>query len=160
MANEIAVQYPKGPNGLTPPLRTLLDSPGLKAHRAMLAVELEVLAMKTDRFGWERERGNPIQDRLITDWMDTLQDFPLEEVKGAIKACLDIKPGKMPNERDVLFQVHKDRARQLIIAKAQANAPPPEDPERRPATAEERARIMKEVGFTGYTPKRMQGDTQ
>jgi hypothetical protein len=157
MGNEITVQHPKGANGLTPPLRTLLDSPGLKAHRAMLAVELEVLAMKTDKFGWERERGNPIQDRLITDWMDALQDYPLDEVKAGITACLDIKPGKMPNERDVLFQVHKDRARQLIIAKAQAKVVVP-DPERRTATAEERARIMKEVGFTGYTPKRMQGD--
>jgi hypothetical protein len=158
MVNEIAVQHPKGDNGLTLPLRTLLASPDLKAHRAMLAMELEVLAMKTDRFGWERERGNPIQDRLITDWMDALQDFPLDEVKAAITACLDDRPGKMPNERDVLFQVHKDRARQMLLLKAEAKAPPPEDPERRPATAEERARIMKEVGFSGYTPKRMQGD--
>lgn len=92
--------------------------------------------------------------------MDALQDFPLDEVRLAIKAAMDEKPGRTLNEREVLFQVHKGRARQLLILKAKAKVPPPEDPERRTATAEERARIMKEVGLTGYTPKRMQGDTQ
>lgn len=150
MGNEITVQgLPKAANGLTLPLRTLLDSQALKAHRAMLAMELEVLAMKTDRFGWERERGNPIQDRLITDWMDTLQDYPLDEVQRGIVACLDAKPGKMPNERDVLFQVHKIRAKFLL---AQPKPQAPQDPDRRPATAEEARKIMEDYGFA---PKRM-----
>lgn len=160
MGNEIALQHPKGDNGLTLPLTKSLGSRALQEHRAMVAMEMEILAKKTDRFGWERDRNTPAHDRLILDWMDALQDFPLDEVRLAIKAAMDEKPGRTLNEREVLFQVHKGRARQLLILKAKAKVPPPEDPERRTATAEERARIMKEVGLTGYTPKRMQGDTQ
>jgi len=96
----------------------------------------------------------------MLDWADKLQDFPLDEIRAAVDAAMSLKPGKPVNDVEVLFQVHKGRARQLLILKAKAKVPPPEDPERRTATAEERARIMKEVGFTGYTPKRMQGDTQ
>lgn len=154
MGNEITVQgLPKAANGLTLPLRTLLDSQALKAHRAMLAMELEVLAMKTDRFGWERERGNPIQDRLITDWMDTLQDYPLDEVQRGIVACLDARPGKMPNERDVLFQVHKIRAARVIRPYS-----PPENVNP-PPTDEEKARMSDLLASVGFIPKRMKGDT-
>jgi|JI7StandDraft_1071085.scaffolds.fasta_scaffold100285_2 hypothetical protein len=155
MGNEITVQgLPKAANGLTLPLRTLLDSQALKAHRAMLAMELEVLAMKTDRFGWERERGNPIQDRLITDWMDTLQDYPLDEVQRGISACLDTKPGKMPNERDVLFQVHKDRARQLLTMPK----PAVDDPVRPPPTSEEKARVAEMMRQAGFAPRGFDDD--
>lgn len=154
MGNEITVQgLPKAANGLTLPLRTSLDSQALKAHRAMLAMELEVLAMKTDRFGWERERGNPIQDRLITDWMDTLQDYPMDEVKAAIAACLDARQGKMPNERDVLFQVHKIRAAKMIRPYS-----PPENVNP-PPTEEEKARMNALLASAGFTPKRIKGDT-
>ena len=119
----------------------------------MVAMEMEILAKKTDRFGWERDRNTPAHDRLILDWMDALQDFPLDEIRLAIKAAMDEKPGRTLNEREVLFQVHKGRARQLLSLKAQAKAPP-EDPERRPATAEEARKILEEYGFT---PKRMKG---
>lgn len=153
MGNEITVQgLPKAANGLTLPLRTLLDSQALKAHRAMLAMELEVLAMKTDRFGWERERGSPIQDRLITDWMDTLQDYPLDEVQRGIVACLDAKPGKMPNERDVLFRVHKIRSQKIVKPyKPPENVNPP-------PTEEEKARINDLLASVGFATKRMKGD--
>lgn len=81
--------------------------------------------------------------------MDTLQDYPLDEVQRGITACLDAKPGKMPNEREVLFQVHKARARWLL---AQPKPQAPKDPERRPATAEEVRKIMEDYNFA---PKRM-----
>ena len=92
-----------------------MDSQALRGHRAMLGFELEVLAMKLDRFGWERGRGTPVQDRLITDWMDVLQDYPLDEVKAGINAYLDVKPGKMPNERDVLAAIMLHRERFLLM---------------------------------------------
>ncbi len=154
MGNEITVQHPKGANGLTLPLSKSLGSRALQEHRAMVAMEMEILAKKTDRFGWERDRNTPAHDRLVLDWMDALQDFPLDEIRLAIKAAMDEKPGRTLNEREVLFQVHKGRARQLIIAKAQAKAPPPE-PERRPATPEEARKILEDYG---YAPKRMKGD--
>lgn len=107
-------------------------------------------ASKTDRYGWDRDRGTPAQDRIILDWMDALQDFPLDEVKAAIRACLDDRPNRMPNERDVLFQVHKARARFLLMQPKQAVP----DPDRKPCTAEAAAKIMEEAGFR---PKRFGG---
>ena len=140
--------YPKGENGLTLPLRRSLGSQDLARHRAMVAFELEVMAKKLDRFGWDRDRDTPAQDRLILDWMDTLQDYPLDEIKRGITACLDAKPNRVPNERDVLFQIIKARETFLIVNRKQT---PPPDPDRQPVTAEAAARIMEEFGFR---PKR------
>ena len=142
-------EYPKASNGLTLPLRTSLDSQALTKHRAMVAFELEVLAKKMDRFGWDRDRETAAQDRLITDWMDTLQDYPLNEIKAAITACLDAQPKRLPNERDVLLQIMTARERFLLMTrKRQAEVP---DPDRQPVTAEAAAKIMEEFGFR---PKR------
>lgn len=155
MGNEIAGQgLPKGANGLTLPLSKSLGSRDLQEHRAMVAMEMEILAKKTDRFGWERDRNTPAHDRLILDWMGALQDFPLDEIRAAIKAAMDEKPGRTLNEREVLFQVHKGRARQLLLQRALVKAPP-QYPERRPATAEEARNILEQYGFA---PKRMKGD--
>ncbi len=143
-----AGDYPKAANGLTLPLRTFLGSQALMEHRALLGLELEVVSRKLDRYGWDKEQGSVVQNRLISDWMDALQDYPLTEVQEAIKACLDEKPGRTPNERDVRLKILTARERFLLINRRRTAAP---DPERRPVTAEEAARIMAEYG---YAPKR------
>jgi hypothetical protein len=100
--------------GLTLPLRTSLGLQDLSKHRAMVALELDVLATKQDRFGWSRDRGTPTQDRLITDWMDALQDYPITEVRAACKACVMDRPSQMPNEGHVVAQIMKARALYLV----------------------------------------------
>ena len=87
--------------GLTQPLSKFLGSRDLDRHRAMVAVELEVMAKKMDRFGWERDRGSAAHDRLIVDWMNALQDYPLAEVQEACRAWVLSNPRKMPNEGDI-----------------------------------------------------------
>jgi hypothetical protein len=77
----------------------------------MVAVELEVLAKKMDRFGWERDRGSMSHDRMLTDWMDALQDYPLDEVKAACVAAVLDNPNKMPNEGHVRAQILAKRAK-------------------------------------------------
>ena len=144
---------PRAANGLTLPLSKSLELSALAKHQAQVALELEVLAKKTDRYGWERDRGTVAHDQMMGDWIDALQDFPLGEVQEAIKAAMDEKRGKMPNEREVLFQVHKARAKWLL---AQPKPQELQDPERRPATAEEAKKIMEDYGFA---PKRM-GDRE
>ena len=69
--------------GLILPLSKSLGSLDLAKHRAVVAVELEVLAKKLDRFGWERDRNSPAHDRTLIDWMDALQDYPLDEIRAA-----------------------------------------------------------------------------
>ena len=58
----------------------------------MVAVELEALSKKLDRFGWERDRGTAAQDRIILDWMDALQDYPLGEIRRACQMAVIEKP--------------------------------------------------------------------
>jgi hypothetical protein len=87
-----------------------LGSQELSKHRAMVAVELEVMAKKVDRFGWDRDRGTMAHDRIVSDWMDALQDYPLGEVKAACAEWVLSNPRKMPNEGDIVSILHKCRA--------------------------------------------------
>ncbi|MBV7396849.1 hypothetical protein [Mameliella sediminis] len=122
-----------------------LDSQGIKEHRALLAVELEVMAKKMDRFGWEPERGTAAHDRLMTDWMDALQDFTLEEVKSACKKWVRNNPRKMPNEGDILNLIGIQR--QEEIAEYKAKNPPPEEPRKERVSPERAKQILEEIGF-------------
>jgi hypothetical protein len=57
MSQDYSRNLPMDPRtGLTLPLSRSLASQDLAKHRAMIAVELEVMAKKFDRFGWERDR--------------------------------------------------------------------------------------------------------
>lgn len=85
--------------------------------------------------------------------MDALQDFPLDEVRLAIKAAMDEKPGRTLNEREVLFQVHKIRAAKVIRPYS-----PPENVNP-PPTDEEKARMNDLLASVGFAPKRIKGDT-
>ena len=109
----------------------------------MVAVELEVLAKKLDRFGWERDRGSMAHDRMLTDWMDALQDYPLDEVRAACAAAIIANPNKMPNEGHVRAEIMK--ARQRIVAAL----PKPVEPSKPRATAEQRARADEIIRAAG-----------
>ena len=80
----------------------------------MIGFEQEVLAKKVDRFGWDRDAGSAVHDRMVTDWMNALQDFPLIEVQRACIAAISAKPDKMPNEGHVKAQILA--ARRVAIA--------------------------------------------
>lgn len=104
----------------------------------MVAVELEVLAKKFDRFGWDRDRGTMAQDRLISDWMDALQDYPLGEVRAACKAAVLADPKNMPNEGHIVAKVLE--ARRAFVASHKRLAPPPVDDRPMDVGNEERAK--------------------
>jgi hypothetical protein len=116
----------------------------------MVAVELEVLAKKMDRFGWERDRGSAAHDRLLTDWMDALQDYPLDEVRAACRAAVIDSPNRVPNEGHIIAQIKAARRDKLA---GMPRAQPPE-PERQRVTAADAARILAQAGFAA---RRMEG---
>lgn len=111
----------------------------------MLALELEVMAKKTDRFGWDRDRGTAAHDRLMVDWMDAFQDYTLAEVKAACSKWVRTNPRKMPNEGDILQLIGQQRREE--IAEFKARNPPPEEPPRKRVSPEKAAQILAEVGF-------------
>lgn len=117
----------------------------------MVAVELEVLAKKFDRFGWDRDRGSAVHDRMLTDWMNALQDYPLDEVQKACAAAVRENPNRMPNEGHIIAQIQSMR-RLMVIAH---QPPAPEyEPDRKPVDRETAAAI---VAAAGYAPKRFGG---
>ena len=89
-----------------------------------MAFELEVLARKQDRFGWERDRGTPAQDRLIMDWMDVLGDYPLAEVKAACRQAILTAPSKLPNEGHILQIIQAERHKDYVDWKHKNPEPP------------------------------------
>ena len=152
MKTEITqAQLPKATNGLTLPLSRSLGLQDLAQHRAMVAVELEVLAKKMDRFGWERDRNSPAHDRLVIDWMDALQDYPLDEIRAACREAVKARPNAMPNEGHILAKIMDARAMFVRLVPKQEQ---PEQPRERP-TPERAAEIM---ASTGFAPKRFGGD--
>lgn len=110
-------------------------------------MELEVLAKKFDRFGWERDRGSYAQDQMKLDWMDALQDYPLDEVREACRQAVLDNPNKMPNEGHVRNQIIAARGRKLAALPKPVEAYTPRatpDPERA-------NQIMREAGFAPKT---------
>lgn len=144
-----ANEYPKAPNGLTLPLSKSLALPDLAKHRAMVAVELEVLAKKLDRFGWERDRNSPAHDRMLIDWMDALQDYPLDEIRAACREAVRARPNQMPNEGHILAEIMKARAAFVQLHKP---LPKPEpEPQREEVSPERKAEM------NAYVQKTLRG---
>lgn len=127
----------------------LLSPPALDRHRAALGIELEVVSVKADRFGWDR-MSNDLRMRLRQDWMDALQDFTLDEVRAACREALGGNARDAVNEEKVKALIIADRARRLA---AIPKPPEPETKTERP-DAETRARIANEL-LAGFNPKRM-----
>lgn len=137
-------RFPKDQKtGLTLPLSRSLGSQDLDKHRAMVAVELEVMAKKMDRFGWDRDRGSAAHDRLVIDWMDALHDYPLDEVKAACRQWVLASPRKMPNEGDIVGLIQAER-RKMVEARRRDAQP---EPELQRISADRAAEIMAQVGF-------------
>lgn len=105
----------------------------------MVAVELEVLAKKFDRFGWDRDRGSAAQDGMIRDWIEVLQDFPLDEVRDACRKAVIANPDRMPNEGHIRAEIMKARKMKVRALPPQPDADPP----RPPITDEDRERRAK-----------------
>lgn len=111
----------------------------------MVALELEVMAKKMDRFGWDRDRGSMAHDRLIADWMDALQDYPLNEVQAACRAWVQENPRRMPNEGDIRGKILSARLKRVVAL------PKPEEAPRDRVSAERAAQIIAEAGFKPKT---------
>lgn len=91
-----ATDRPSQP-GATPCLTTL---PDLQTGSLVgdLLLELEVLAGKYAVFGWERDRGTAVHDRICEDWITALSRFQIAEVREACRAWVRANPARMPHE--------------------------------------------------------------
>lgn len=122
-------------------------------------MELEFLAKKHDRFGWDRDRNTPAQDRQILDFMDALEDFPISEVREACAALTREKPDLMPNEGHIYQHILSKRKSATEAYRAKMNAARPETRAEReareanigrinPERAAKAEQIIREAGFS------------
>lgn len=140
----IVKAYPTDPKtGLTLPLKISLASSDLAKHSAMVALELEILAKKFDRFGWDRDRGSAAQDAMIRDWIDALADFPLDEIRSACRAAVIDNPNRMPNEGHVRAKIME--ARRAKVALLPKHVPDPPRPRLTPDELDARRRSAQEI---------------
>lgn len=113
----------------------------------MVAVELEVLAKKFDRFGWDRDRGSMAHDRTITDWMDALHDYPLDEIQAACRAAVINRPNSMPNEGHIIAAIMVNR--ESHITSLSKLEPDTYIPVKNKITPEAHAALMQEFNTDG-----------
>ncbi|WP_296763736.1 replicative helicase loader/inhibitor [Sediminimonas sp.] len=113
----------------------------------MVALEQEVMAKKFDRFGWERDMGSPAHDRMITDWMDMLQDYPLHEVQAACRQWVANANRKMPTEGDILRLIKAERARRVAEFRRNLPSEPPTAAQDKKPTPEEANAIVEAAGY-------------
>jgi hypothetical protein len=91
-------------------------------------------------------------DRMMTDWMDALEDYPLDEIKTACREAVKTNPNKMPNEGHVIAEIMK--ARQKTAAENIARLPRQEPTIERPdEEAKRRAAEIVAKAFPGIGAK-------
>lgn len=117
-----------------------------------MAFELEVVSRKVDRFGWDSMEAM-MQQRLISDWVDRLADYMVEEVRAAIKAIMAENPKLATNEEAVGKVIDRDRAKRA------ASLPRVEVDERTRVapTQEQRDRMQALLEQAGFAPKKFGG---
>ncbi|NJM13325.1 MAG: hypothetical protein HC889_16935 [Synechococcaceae cyanobacterium SM1_2_3] len=86
----------------------------------------------------------------MIDWMDALQDFPLDEVRTACRTFIAGNPSKPPHEGHILSLIEAARVR-FLQEQARLNPPAPEPPRPKPVSPDVALEILNSVGFT---PKR------
>lgn len=117
-------------------------------HSAMVAVEMEILAQKFDRFGWERDRGSASHDGLIRDWIEALCDYPLDEIRAACRAHVLKEPQRMPNEGHIKAQIME--ARRVIVASRPKSAEPERPIDNSPEAIARRLEVAARLGLKTF----------
>ncbi|MCU0912301.1 MAG: hypothetical protein MUE98_13460 [Rhodobacteraceae bacterium] len=107
------------------------------------------MAKKLDRFGWERDRGSAAHDRLLIDWMDALQDYPLDEIQAACRAAIIANPNRTPNEGHIVHEITIARREAALRHQATAwrHSPRVDQPRER-VTREQAEAILLAAGFS------------
>jgi hypothetical protein len=84
-------------------------------------------------------------DRLMTDWMDALQDYPLSEVQSACREWVKVQPRKMPNEGDISKLILNKRS--VMVERHKAQQPREVVVNVKPLSQETRKSVLEQAGF-------------
>jgi hypothetical protein len=110
----------------------------------MLAMELEVMAATFGKFGWGRDKADPVERRIIQDWAESLCDYPLDEVQAACREYVKTGVKFMPTYGHILEFIISARSLAFKAFKASLPAQPPD---REPLPLVDRIAISKSLGL-------------
>jgi hypothetical protein len=122
----------------TPRLSLSLKSHDLDKHRAWIAVKSEAVLGGY----WQTTPPAVVKAEMIAGWMDALQDYTKPEIIRAFSLHVSDNPNKRPNEGHIRQIILSNRAAEIA-----AEPKAPEPPRPAPATPEQAAKILAEVGF-------------
>jgi hypothetical protein len=77
----------------TPNLTQFLEPHDLDAHRARIGVEVEIVL---DGY-WQTRPSEGVRVGILSDWMDELQDWHIDQIFYALRKWRDDNPSKKPN---------------------------------------------------------------
>jgi hypothetical protein len=100
-----------------------------------------------DRFAWDRDRDDPAQERIITDWIDALEDYPLSEIQAACKAALRGSAKVVPHEGTILRLIADERQRRVADRDLANDTGEPWRPVSERVTKEQAQSIVDAAGF-------------
>lgn len=142
---------PVGPDGILTPLTQSLPQHDVDSHRAQIGMFAEYLSRKYDRYGWDR-LPKSLKEENMADFMDALQDYPLDEIRAAARRCEADNPDKMPKEQHIKQKIQATRQRLSDIRRK-----PKQEPPSNVITQEAAERILQAAGFT---PRRFEAATK
>lgn len=78
----------------------------------------------------------------LADWCDTLEDWPVSDIRAALREWRNKNPDKRPNPSHISGLLQRKR-----YLEWKASLTPNPEPERIPVTREQAKQICEEVGF-------------
>ena len=110
------------------------------AHRCRISFEVKAFLVGSY---WNDRLDPAIETAILADWADELEDWPVDQIRWALREHRRNNPSRKPNPAHILA-VLKDR-RGRAAAERIARLPRPVEPERPAVDPETRARQQEEI---------------
>lgn len=98
-------------------------------HRGRIGVEVRIILNGY----WQPDEGTEMQKAVLAHWLDALEDWPLDQVRGALISWQMDNPNRRPNPGHIVQMLKKRRGEQY----AQKLAALPKPADAQPVVTEE-----------------------
>lgn len=122
----------------TPNVSQSMSPEELERHRSQIGFEVEVVLQGY----WQTDLDPRIKAGVMADWADELEDWPVPQVKWALREWRRENPRRKPNPGDILGVLKKRRGEEYAKRRvASQEAQPP----RETMSPEQHAALMDEL---------------
>lgn len=104
----------------TPRLTSSLLPHERDQHRARIAVDVEIVL---DGY-WQSRPSDLVKAGILADWMDTLEDWHVDQIRFALRKWRDMNPSKKPNPSHILAILKGERGKTWVAQREGREADP------------------------------------